>query len=113
MTDIGPGFVLTMACLTAGVALIFFLKASHTERMAKIERGLLDEERDRRHRSFLEVKIGMLMAGLGIGLLSALSVEKMTAVSEASVMYPALMFVCGGLSLLASYFLVDRLRQKD
>jgi hypothetical protein len=113
MDDLGPGFVLTTACITAGITLIFFLKANHTERLAKIERGLQYEENDRRYRSFIEVKVGMLMMGLGSGLLLALGTEKMTNMAEPSIIYPALMFVCGGLSLLASYFLVDKLQHKD
>ncbi len=111
--DIGPGLVLAIACLTAGFTLFYFLKANHTERMAKIARGTLDEGGGHRRRSYLEIKLGMLMAGLGLGLLLALSAENMLMVSESSVLYPAFMFVCGGLSLLVSYFLVAQIQDKE
>lgn len=109
--DIGPGFVLSTALLTAGLTLYFFIKANHTERMAKIERGLLDDGEPDRNRSYLEIKMGMLLVGLGMGLMAALGTEKMIAISS-STLYPALMFLFGGLSLIGSYFLVDRLRNK-
>jgi hypothetical protein len=111
--DIGPGFVLTTACLTAGFTLFYFMKANHTERMAKIARGPLGEDEVFPPQSFLEVKVGMLMAGVGIGLLLALAADKTTALSGDTVIYPAFMFVSGGFSLLASYFLVAKLRKKD
>ncbi|MEM9931730.1 MAG: DUF6249 domain-containing protein [Bacteroidota bacterium] len=109
--DFGPGIVLSLACLTAGLTVYFLVKANHTERMAKIERGLLDGDQPDRHRSYYEIKLGMLLVGLGMGLLLAMSVEKMTALDH-DVLYPALMFVFGGLSLIGSYFLVDRLRNR-
>lgn len=113
INDLGPGFVLTTACLTAGFTLFYFLKASHTERMAKIARGTLDEDGGHRRRSYFEIKLGMLMGGIGLGLLLALTVENMAVVRDASVLYPALMFICGGFSLLVSYFLIAQLQEKD
>jgi len=98
MTDIGPGFVLSTACLTAGFTLYFFLKANHMERMARIERGLPEEGQGRRSRSFMEIKFGMLLAGLGLGLLLAIGIEGATAFRKTTVIYPALMCLCGGLS---------------
>ncbi len=111
--DLGPGFVLAIACLTAGFTLFYFLKANHTERMAKIARGTLDEGGGNRYRSYFGIKLGMLMSGIGLGLLLAFAVEHMAAVSEAFVLYPAFMFVGGGLSLLASYFIVAQLQAKE
>lgn len=110
--DFGPGFVMSLAFITAGLTLYFFLKANHTERMAKIERGLYDDGMPPPYRSYFEIKLGMLLVGLGSGLLLGLGVERFTSFQSNGVFYPALMAVFGGLSLLASYFLVDRLRRK-
>lgn len=109
--DVGPGIVFSLASITAGFTLYYFIKAGHTERMAKIERGLLDEDAPNAHRSYLEVKLGMLLIGGGIGLLVAFSLEQSIKAAD-GVFYPAFLFICGGLSLLISYFLVDRLRKK-
>ncbi|MFT7121406.1 MAG: hypothetical protein ACJAZ9_001584 [Neolewinella sp.] len=111
--DFGPGFVLSLACLTAGLTFYYFIKASHTERMAKIERGLLDDGSPDPYRSYLEVKLGMLFVGSGSGLLFAFALEHLRKVPGDSVLYPAFLFLFGGLSLLGSYFMVDRLRHKE
>lgn len=109
--SLGPGVVLSLLVVVSGVTLYFFLKARHLERMAMIEQGMEATEHDKRYRSFLEIKFGMLMVGGACGLLLALLVEKTTGIQEQKVYYPAFTLFCGGLSLIASYFLVDRLQR--
>lgn len=112
MMDPGPGFVLSLAGLSAAVTLFYYIKANHTERMARIERGL-PEDSDRRSGSrYLAIKIGMLLAGAGVGLIFGLMLDITGHVPGEGVLYLAMMLLCGGLSLLASYFLVDALRRK-
>lgn len=111
--NLDPGFVLSLALVTAGLTLYFFIKANHTERMAQIERGHFDDGQPPVHRSFFEVKLGMLLSGLGLGLLFSLGLERLSILTDTDVLYPAFMFLFGGLSLVGSYFLVDRLRRKQ
>lgn len=110
--DLDPGFVLCVALITAGLTLYFFIKANHIERMAQIERGHFDEGKPPVHRSYFEVKLGMLLAGVGFGLLFGMSLNRLSILTDTDVLYPAFMFLFGGLSLVSSYFLIDRLRRK-
>ncbi len=111
MDDLGPGVVLTTALLVAGFTLYSFIRAGHTERMARIQLG--QEATDNTHRSFLEVKFGLLLLGIGMGLSVGFLLEKVTSLSDADVYYPALMLVFGGAALVYSYFLIETLRKND
>ncbi|TLF45279.1 DUF6249 domain-containing protein [Maribacter aurantiacus] len=106
----GPGIVLVALFIAAGYTLYTFIKASHLERMAKIEKGL-DAESSANNR-YLEIKLGMLMVGIAVGLLLAYVIEK-TSDIEAIVFYPSLMLLFGGISLIASFFWTRRLRKNN
>ena len=60
MTDflIGPGIVMVALFVAAGYTIYTFIKATHLERMAKIEKGL--DTSVPGHNRYLEIKIGML-----------------------------------------------------
>ena len=106
----GPGTVLLALFITAGYTVYTFIKAAHLERMAKIEKGM-DTESVSNSR-YLEIKFGMLMIGIAIGLLLAYVIEK-TSDIEAIVFYPSLMLLFGGISLIASFFWTRRLRKNN
>ncbi|GAB5553423.1 MAG: hypothetical protein Sapg2KO_30140 [Saprospiraceae bacterium] len=104
--SLGPGVVLTMLILFAGVSTFTFLKARHIERMAQIEKGL---DINQPNSNFFEIKFGLLFAGTGFGLLFAFFITKMTSISNDAVLFPAFMLFFGGLGLLSSYFIANRL----
>lgn len=104
----GPGIVLVALFVAAGYTIYTFIKASHLERMAKIEKGL--DTSAPGHNRYLEIKIGMLMMGIAIGLLLAYIVEQKTDM-EAVVFYPSFMLLFGGISLIASFFWTKRLQK--
>lgn len=105
----GPGIVLVALFITAGYSIYAFIKASHLERMAKIERGM-DTERSSENERYLEMKLGMLMVGLALGLLLAYLIEKALTIEEI-VLYPSFMLLFGGLALIGSFFWAQRLRK--
>lgn len=105
----GPGVVLVALFVVAGYTIYTFIKASHLERMAKIEKGI-DTNATSNNNRYLELKLGMLMVGIAFGLLLAYFVEKTMKLDEV-VFYPSFMLLFGGISLIASFFLAKRLRK--
>ncbi|MFD0796852.1 DUF6249 domain-containing protein [Maribacter chungangensis] len=104
----GPGIVLVALFVSAGYTIYTFIKASHLERMAKIEKGI-DTSQPSNSR-YLELKLGMLMIGISFGLLLAYLIEKISKTDEL-VFYPALMLLFGGGSLIVSFFWAKRLQK--
>ncbi len=104
----GPGIVLLALFVVAGYTIYAFIKASHLERMAKIEKGI-DTNAPSNGR-YLELKLGMLMVGIAFGLLLAHFIEKTLKIDEV-VFYPSLMLLFGGISLIASFFWAKRLQK--
>lgn len=104
----GPGIVLMALFVAAGYTIYTFIKASHLERMAKIEKGI-DTNLPSNSR-YLELKLGMLMVGISFGLLLAYLIEKTLKIDEV-VFYPSFMLLFGGISLIASFFWVKRLQK--
>ncbi|MFD0798412.1 DUF6249 domain-containing protein [Maribacter chungangensis] len=105
----GPGIVLMALFVAAGYTIYTFIKASHLERMAKIEKGI-DTNLPSNNR-YLELKLGMLMIGISFGLFLAYLIEKTMKIDEI-VFYPSFMLLFGGLSLISSFFWTKRLQKK-
>lgn len=113
MRDISPVIVLFTLIVTAGITLYFFLKARHAERMAMIEKGAPSEDwKPASSNNFWGIKIGMLFFGIGFGILLAFILHQFIG-GDQSALYPGMMFLFGGGSLVVSYFLELRLGQKD
>lgn len=104
--SLGPGVVMAMLILFAGISTFTFLKARHLERMAQIEKGL---DINQPTSNFFEIKFGLLLAGIGFGLLFAFFITKMTNLNNDDVLFPAFMLLFGGLGLFSSYFVANRL----
>ena len=108
---LGPGIVLATLFATAGFTIYTFIKASHLERMAKIEKGI-DTHSNSKQSKFLTIKMGSFMIGIAIGLLLAYTLEETTNL-KAEVFYPSFMLLFGGIGLIASFFWVKRLNKND
>lgn len=108
---LGPGAVLAALFLAAGYTIYTFIKATHLERMAKIEKGI-DTAASPNQAKFLGLKAGMLMIGIACGILLAYTLEQTTTI-KADVFYPSFMLLFGGLSLIISFFWVKKLNKKQ
>ncbi|WKK66630.1 DUF6249 domain-containing protein [Lutimonas zeaxanthinifaciens] len=80
-----------------------FLSTRNKERMALIEKGADASlfQSKKTHRSNLTLKFGMLAVGIGIGILVASLIETYTVMDE-EVAYPSMIFLFGGLFLVAN-----------
>jgi len=94
---------------------------SNKEKMAMIERGLDPGVGKSAPRPYLSLKFGLLLVGLGIGLLTALTVVRnmfggeMTEaeVSQAVAVYFGCLGVFGGLGLIVSFVIEKKAIEKD
>lgn len=115
MNDLSPVIIMFTLIVTAGATLYFFLKARHAERMAMIEKGNLDQSWKpfkSQSTSFIGIKIGMLFFGIGLGILAAFIIHRMLG-GDQSALYPGLMFLFGGGSLVLSYFVELRFNREE
>ena len=107
----GPGIVLVVLFIVAGYTIFTFVKANHLERLAKIEKGI-DTNAPSNNNRYLDLKLGMLMAGIALGMLLAYLLDYYLNV-DGAVFYPAFMLLFGGVSLIVSYFWANRLNKKE
>ncbi len=108
---LGPGAVLAALFLVTGYTVYTFIKASHLERMSKIEKGI-DTSASPDKLKFIGLKIGMLMVGIACGILLAYMLEQTTTI-KGDVFYPSFILLFGGISLIISFFWTERLNKKQ
>lgn len=101
--------LIPIALFLGAFALIFGIRyLSNKEKMAMIERGMDISIRPRpaiAPKPFWSLKFGLLMVGLGIGLIAALFIAKMTNLTEEEsvALYFGFLAICGGAGLIVSY----------
>jgi len=80
-----------------------FLNTRNKERLALIEKGadasLFASKKN--YKSNLTLKFGMLAVGIGVGILVASIMETYTVLDE-EIAYPSMIFLFGGLFLIAN-----------
>lgn len=91
------------------IPVVIFLVHRHRERKALIEKGisaelLVSANKDRTQES---LKYGILLVGLAIGILVGNILDEYTRMSE-EVSYFSMIFLFGGLALLAFYSLAKK-----
>ena len=97
-----------MAFLVPGGIIYYLLRTRHNEQMAMIDKGL-DVSAQELRRNSVPYRLGTTAIGVGIGLVVALLIESsMTAIDD-EVLYPALVFIFGGLGLLISGKVASRM----
>ncbi|MBW1296407.1 DUF6249 domain-containing protein [Aquimarina litoralis] len=81
-----------------------YLKTRHRERMAMIENGVSASSLYNKTKILaITLKIGMVSAGIGIGILIGNFVNYLFTVEDANVFYFAFTFIFGGLALILNY----------
>lgn len=101
--------IVAIICSIGFIPLIIFLVHRHRERTALIEKGLSAEilataTKDRTQES---LKYGILSVGLAVGILVGNILDEYTRMSE-EVSYFSMIFLFGGLALLAFYSLAKK-----
>lgn len=94
-----------------------YLMTRNKERMAMIEKGMdmslfVKKHGDEAPMKYWVIKIGFLMIGIALGVLTGSLVSNNGMMSEDSA-YPAMILLFGGVALVASYFMEKRLREKS
>lgn len=91
-----------------------FLNTRNKERLSLIEKGadasLFATKKN--YKSNLTLKFGMLATGIGIGILIGSLLESYTALEE-EVAFPSMIFLFGGLFLVANAFVEKKENEKE
>ena len=94
--------------------LYVFLNTRNKERLSLIEKGADASlfESKKTHRSNFTLKFGMLAVGIGVGILVASILETYTLLDE-EVAYPSMIFLFGGLFLVANAMIEKKDKIED
>ena len=102
-----------IATLGAFTMIIFLRKYQNDERMAMIAKGIAPPERlSREINPSNSLRWGFILIGFGIGLLMGSLLESVTDLNDDTAHF-SMIFIFGGLGLLASYFYQMNLDKKN
>jgi hypothetical protein len=103
----GPEVLIPLTIFAGGFAMIFgivYLKTK--ENLAMVEKGMNPKNKMYRPAPFRSLKLGLLLLGAGLGLLTAYIIDmnmRTPGQDEHAPLYFALIAMGGGLGLIASY----------
>jgi hypothetical protein len=102
-----PEFFITIVFIAAFALLFGLFYLRNRENMAMIEKGMNPREFIRRPEPYRNLKWGLLLAGAGLGLFLAYIMHAyvLHIDDDNPVMYFSLLGICGGLGLIASYWI--------
>jgi hypothetical protein len=88
----------------------FYNKSKHEERKLLIEKGINPEEFSRSNQNFkfFWFKLGMVVMGLGLGLFVIALLVNLHLIGQSDAIYPGVLCLCGGGSLVVANYLADR-----
>ena len=94
-----------------------YLMTRNKERMAMIDKGMdmslfVKKHGDEAPMKYWVIKIGFLMVGVALGVMTGSLISNNGMMSEDSA-YPSMILLFGGLALVASYFVERKLRAKS
>ncbi|HUC82386.1 MAG TPA: DUF6249 domain-containing protein [Flavisolibacter sp.] len=101
----GPEILIPITMFAGGFAMIFGIVYLRTrENMAMIEKGMNPKRHANLPAPFRSLKIGLLLAGAGLGLLLAYIIDhNITRPHNPAAIYFSLLAIGGGLGLIGSY----------
>jgi hypothetical protein len=88
----------------------FYAKSKHEERKMLIERGMHPDEfsKSAQNFKFFWLKLGMVAMGFGVGLFVIALLVNLHLTGQSDAIYPAILCLCGGGSLVIANYLVNR-----
>jgi len=101
MNDLIGIFAIVLAFLVPAGIIYYVLKTRHDEMNAMIEKGM-DVSAELQRRNATPFRLASIAIGVGLGLLLGLLIENTFDNVDDDVVYPASLFVLGGLGLLMS-----------
>lgn len=101
---------------STGFGIVYlFLTTRNKERMALIEKGadakMFNTGKKLNWKNFA-LSVGMLAVGIGLGTILAAVLESTTKIDK-EVIYPSMIFLFAGISLILYFFLARKLNGKD
>lgn len=84
-----------------------FLTTRNKERMAMIEKGASAELFNKTSKGLIALKFGMLLTGVALGMLIGHVLHKYAGLDD-DVAMPSMIFLFGGLALIAYYLVVKK-----
>jgi hypothetical protein len=115
MDPILVGLFIPLASLAVAFGIVYIIvSARNKERMALIEKGADPHlfESVKKGNSHLAIKWGIFLFGIGLGVVVAEILVKNEVMSEDSA-YFAMIFIFGGLALVASHLLLRKKELKE
>ncbi len=103
-----PGVTIAIITLVAGFTLFSYLKSKHIERIQEIEQGFHPHPSSKNH---FDIKFGCLFIGVGLGILIAYVLTEVFPFLD-NPLYPACIFLFGGIGLLCSYFFSNKIENQ-
>jgi|GEM_PF-3888803 len=93
---------------------IYYSKARHEERKLWIEQGQNpnDHEEKKETSSDIWLKLGIVVASLGVGLLIITLLINFDSIGHSDAVFPAILCICGGAGLLLAHYLGQRNKTK-
>ncbi len=105
---VDPGALMTIIAIVAGITIFSFIRSRHIERMLQLQLGI---PIDGPVGDFFTLKMGLLSIGIGSGILAAYILEYIFS-RGIDELYPALIFLFGGIGLIASFMITSRYKEK-
>ncbi len=108
MQEVTRDAIVSLAAFAAVFGMVYvFLMTRHRERMTMLDRGLLTSPFNQPQNGTLTLKYGMFLIGIAIGILSGWVLYNYCGMED-GVSYTAMIFLFGGISLIASHFIVKK-----
>ncbi len=105
-------FIPIICSLGAFTMIVFIRKFENDEKMAMIAKGIMPPPKGLKVNPANSLRLGLLAIGVGLGLLVGNFLETYVGFSE-DVAYFSMIFIFGGLGLLASYFLQMKINKQN
>ncbi|MBV6655650.1 MAG: hypothetical protein KI786_17910 [Mameliella sp.] len=106
--NLHPGTLFAVIAIVAGLTIYSFIRSRHAERMQQLQMGMPLDNESRLH---FELKFGLLFTGVGFGILMAYIVNILT-LQDTDELYPAFIFLFGGIGLFSSFFVARKFGKK-